>query len=226
MSKTLKIIGIFVFVGIVFYLLFLLFQNQICSNTEKIITIIGALTALISVAGTLYNKMLEEENKSKFFELEKKHQISKETYQQLFDKKMALYENLYKIYLQYKKDVQGIGRDIYFNDVEQPYSERITPQKIFNKTFKKIKDEIEKNFLIISQELERYFLPMLDTYEKKENILQHYNDLGVISDEEEAKQENEKLNKKFYKEHKETMNKFWEQLKKEIREIREKIKDH
>ena len=158
--KILKIIGILVFTGIIFYLLFLLFQNQISSNTEKIIAIIGSLTAFISVAGTLYNKMLEEENKSKLFELEKKHQISKETYQQLFDKKMALYENLYEIYLQYKKDVQGIGRDIYVNDVEQPYSERITPQKIFNETFEKIKDEIEKNFLIISQELERYFLPL------------------------------------------------------------------
>ena len=58
------------------------------------------------------------------------------------------------------------------------------------------------------------------------DIFYHYIDLGVISDEEEANQEYEKLVENFYKNHKESMNKFWEQLKKEIREIREKIKDN
>ncbi len=189
-----------------------------------ITALFGTLTGLASVAGNLFFKYYEEKNKNEHYKIERKHQIAKETYQKIFNQKMKLYTNLYNIYLDHRKKIQSIGRE--FCDVDDNgkiYLEQITPQKIFMDTFFKIKSEIEKNIFLISHELDDIFFPMLEAYEKEENNIQNLLHLREISDEE-AKIEFEEFSKRLYQNYQNTMNKFWEQLKKEIREIREKNK--
>jgi|GEM_PF-4522504 len=92
--KFLKGFGLFVLLSLLLLIIFiaLIMPENLNQHISQVIALIGTLSALVSVVWTQYNKSQEEANKQEQFKLEKKHQISKEKYQELFNRKIELGE--------------------------------------------------------------------------------------------------------------------------------------
>jgi hypothetical protein len=190
----------------------------------EIIGIVGSLTGLLGVCYSIYSKKRDADLKEKQFALEKRYKISKEKYQELMEEKIDLYIILHNLYLEFIKASQSIGRTKYDYDCDENkmVREEITKEKIIIDTFFKLKNLIEKKPLLISEELEKLFLPMLKSYEKNKNIFDEMWDYGIV-DEFNSNKEWRKLVRKFYEDNENNWNSFWAQLKKEIREMRNNL---
>jgi len=187
---------------------------------SEIIGVVGSLTGLLGVYYSIYSKKREMDIKEKQFNLEKRYKISKEKYQKLMEEKIELYIKLNDLYLTFIKTLQSIGNINYEFD-DNTYEE-ITKGKIVMDTFLKLKDLIERNPLLVSEKLEKLFLPMLKNYEKNKNIFDEMWDYGIV-DELNSNKEWRKLVRKFYEDNENNWNSFWQQLKKEIREMRNNL---
>ena len=87
---------------------------------KALIAVIGGLTGLLGVVFTFYSKsqdsklkLLEMELKKEQFLEDKKHQITKEKYQELFAKKIELYINLQQELYSYYDNILNIGREYF-----------------------------------------------------------------------------------------------------------------
>ena len=117
---------------------------------KALIAVIGSLTGLLGIGLTFYSKqqdsklkLIEMEFKSDQFNKDNKHQISKEKYQELFSKKIELYELLIKEKMEYTKTT---SEDIIFD--LQDY-----PEVVFYDFFIKIRKIIDSNRLFLSKDL-------------------------------------------------------------------------
>jgi len=223
--KALKGIGIFLilFALVIIIILALVMPESYDKHISQVMALVGSLTALVSVTWTQYNKYTEEKNKFKLAEYDKKHQISKDTYQKLFDKKITVYKNLYDELLKYKKRLTEIGKQDYDVDSrgEMIYTE-ISAEDVNISTLTNIFSIIEKNIFLISPEIEEIFEELSIAYKQKENEFEWLLE-EVIGDEYEAREENSKLDKKFFKEHQKNINQLFRQIEIEIKDMKKEI---
>ncbi len=226
MIKFFKGFSIFILIIFLFLLILiaLIMPEQLDKHLSQVIAFIAVLTGLVSVIWTQYNKKIEEDNKRIQAKEDKKHQISKEKYQQLFEQKIDLYNNLYSLSLKYKQDLQDIGREDYEFDANgsEAYFQ-ITEEDICFNTFKEIKTLIEKNIFVTSEELEVLFVGALLDYEKNKSSFRHIRDTGSYGDNNDLKDISEKMNQEFCNKHKITIDKLFYQVKSEISTLRSKI---
>ena len=219
--------GLSMFILIVFLLMIILIAlilpEQFDKHLSQVIALVGTLTALVSVAWTQYNKKIEEENKFKLAEYDKKHQISKETYQKLFDEKISVYKGLYNELLKYKKRLADIGKENYDIDSqgEMIFTE-VTVEDVSISTLRDIFSIIEKNIFLISPKVEKIYSDLSHTYRKKENAFEFMLN-NVISTEGEARDENDRLDKKFFEEHQNKIKDLFKQIECEIKEMKKEI---
>ena len=219
--------GLSMFILIVFLLMIILIAlilpEQFDKHLSQVIALVGTLTALVSVAWTQYNKKIEEENKFKLAEYDKKHQISKETYQKLFDEKISVYKGLYNELLKYKKRLADIGKENYDIDSqgEMIFTE-VTVEDVSISTLWDIFSIIEKNIFLISPKVEKIYSDLSHAYRGKENAFKFMLD-NVISTEGEARDENDRLDKKFFEEHQNKIKDLFMQIEFEIKEMKKEI---
>lgn len=198
---------------------------------KAIIAIIGSLTGLLALGITFYSKYRDSNIKDKElelkkvqFDLEKKHQITKEKHQQLFEQKIDLYNTLHSLSLDHKKNLQDVGREDYELDGNGRDSYFIvTEEDIFLKTFISIKTTMDNNIFVVSEDLEALFTKMLLDYEKNESVFKHIMSVGAYGDNEDLKKEDEKMKNEFNDKHKTTLEDFFEQVKIEITNLRKII---
>jgi len=193
------------------------------NNITQITALVGTLTALVSVIWTQYNKNIEETNKQKQFELDKKNQITKETYQKLFEDKMKLYKELHSNLFNYKIKLIDVGRDIYNFDEDGSYHETITEEAITIQHFKDLLSTLKKNSFIISNEIEDIYKILYIAYKQKESQFDNILEVGAYNDDENLRTENQRLNKELFAEHQKNINKLVEQLECEIKIIKTEI---
>ncbi len=198
---------------------------------KAIIAIIGSLTGLLALSITFYSKYRDSNIKDKElelkkvqFDLEKKHQITKEKHQQLFEQKIDLYNELHSLSLEHKKNLLDVGREDYELDGNGRDSYFvITEEDIFLKTFISIKTTMDNNIFVVSEDLEALFTKMLLDYEKNESVFKHIMSVGAYGDNEDLKKEDEKMKDEFCDKHKTTLEHFFEQVKIEITNLRKII---
>lgn len=225
MITFLKGIGIFLLLLIlgIIILFALIMPDSLDKHIAQVMALIGTITALVSVVWTQYNKSIEERNKQKQFELEKRHQISKETYQKLFEERIEVYKALYKELLKYKKRLADIGKQDYDIDSQgEMVVLEVSAEGVNISTLRNILSIIEKNIFTISPEVEKIFSTLLHSYQLKENefefMLQE-----VVSGEAEARKENERIDKSFFEGHQKDIKMLFNEIEKEIQKMKKEI---
>lgn len=202
-------------------------MDLIINNYKEIIALIGSFTGLLGLVATFYYKYRDSNIKDKElelkqtqFNLDKQHQIRKDTYQQIFEKKIVLYKDLNDLLLNYKNRLHDVGLEIQGN---QGY-EVITEKSIAMHTFTKVIELIQVNIFFTSEDLELEFRTIKDLYNKVlygftgDKLLGVY---GYRKDIEEA--ELDTTNAKFYNENKEVILKFFNLIENEIKSIKQDI---
>ena len=197
---------------------------------ESIIALIGSLTGLLGLGITFYSKYRDSnikdkelELKKEQFELDKKHQISKEIYQKLFEKKIFVYKNLYDELLKYKKRLSDIGKEDYNIDTQgDMIFTAVTVEDVNISTLRDIFSIIEKNIFLISPKIEKIYTDLSRIYREKENEFEFMlnND---INSEREAKDESNRLDKKFFEEHQNKITELFRQIEYEIKKMKKEI---
>jgi hypothetical protein len=199
-------------------------MNWLISNYQPIITVIGSLTGLIVTFYSKYRdsniREKELDLKKQHFESEKKHQISKETYQKIFDQKLLLYKKLHSTLLQYNNRLHDIGIEINLGYT----SEVITEDAIAVKSLTDILSLLEENIFYLSENLEAEYRKINDSYKKALYDFEADKQLGVYGHNEYV--EDEALmhsNSRFYENHKDDMNHLFNLIEQEIKQIKRDI---
>lgn len=223
--KFLKGLSIFSLITFLLLIIFvaLILPEQLDKHISQVIALVGTFTALVSVIWTQYNKKLEEENKFKLLEYDKKHQISKDTYQKLFDEKISIYKSLYEELLKYRKRLADIGEQDYdVNSQGEMVFTEVSTEEVNISTLRNILSIIEKNIFLISSKAEIIYNELSHSYRLKENEFQFMLE-EVIAGEQEAIVESNKSDKSFFEAHQKKINELFNQIETEIRAMKKEI---
>ena len=203
-------------------------MDFLISNYKEILALIGGLTGLLGLVSTIYSKHRDSnikdkeiELKQKQFELDKQHQISKETYQKIFEKKLLLYKQLSESLMKYNNRIHNIGIEIIFGYKE---SEIITEGEVAVNSLKEILNLLEENIFYLPEDLEKEYKEINDNYKKALYDFECDKQLGVYGNNEEI--EDAVLmesNSEFYKKHKNDMKALYSLIGKEIKSIKQEI---
>jgi hypothetical protein len=198
---------------------------------KELLAVIGSLTGLFSLFVTFYIKLRDSnikdnelELKKIQFESEKYHQIAKETYQKIFEKKLLLYKELYSILNLYNNRLHNVGIEIIFGYKK---SEVVTEDEIAVASFNEIITLIEKNIFYLSEIIEAEYKKVNDHYQKALYSFEEDKQLGVYrsyGDDNEI--ENTALadsNSRFYQKHKDDVKKLFSLIEFEIKQIKKDI---
>lgn len=195
---------------------------------KAIIAIIGSLTGLLALGITFYSKYRESnikdkelELKKEQFDLEKKHQISKEKYQELFENKIDVYNMLYSEINKFRKQLYNVGT--YFN-TQDAYGnidmEQLTVEDVNVTALTSLFKHIESNQFIISDELMDSYRSLYDLYRKHSAEFDFMLDEGAYGDPIEADEEWLKIRDSFYETYKKYIEDFFNQIEKEIKAMK------
>ena len=220
--------GLAIFISIVLLALIifaaLIMPETFDKHMSQVISLVGTLSALVSVIWTQYNKNVEENNKQKQFELDKKYQISKQAYQELFEEKIKLYRSLNKISLNWQAKLFEVGREFYnFNDEEGSYKEVIQEGDITIEYLKSFFELLHDKEFLLSDDIEKLYNKLYLSYKKHESEFQDILDIGGYSDEKYLRTENGKLRAKLYNQHAEDIESLCKLLQIEIKKMKSDI---
>lgn len=207
-------------------------MDFILIHYKAIIAVIGSLTGLLALGITFYSKYRDSnikdqelELKKEQFNLEKKHQISKEKYQELFEQKIDVYKKLYSQINKFRKQLYDVGRYFEGRDEYNEFTmEELTIEDVNITTLKNIFQEIEDNHFAISNKLMESYQDIYDLYKKSTQEFTFMYDVGAI-DHEEAKEKWEEIKNKFYEDYKTNIDKFFNQIDLEIKEIKQVLEN-
>ena len=200
-------------------------MNFIIDNYKEIIALIGCLTGFLGIFTTCYFKYRDSNIKEKELEIKekqyddnKKYQLSKEKYQELVSKKIEMLENISLILVQYNKDKPMVN--ISDNDIDGDST--IKEEDLIIDTFLKIDDVLEKNQLLIANEIQEVYQQIKDGLLKQDAEYYDFR-TNVSSDNEEIIDAYKDKNLIFYAEHKDKLHKLLELLNKEIQKVRKEL---
>lgn len=225
-SKIMEFLKGFAIFGLLFMvLLIVLLTVLLPENYDKyisqVIALVSSLTALVSIIWTQYNKSVEEYNKEKQFELDKKHQISKEKYQKLFEQKIDVYQKLYSEINKFKKQSYNVGR--YIDKIDE-YGD-IDPQELKEEdvsieTLEKLFKHIGENHFVISNKMMEKYIALYDLYAESRKEFNIMYDFDTIAN---PKEELKKLKGSFYNNYKKTIDNFFDQIESETKQIKKML---
>ena len=137
-------------------------MNFIIENYVGISALLASIIGILALGVTLYSKHRDSNIREKElqlqqsqFDLEKKHQISKEKYQQLFDEKIDVYRKLYDVLNSHRKSLFDVGFDYDYETDGQGYFayKELTEDKVFIDSLKEVFKLIENNHFLVSEEV-------------------------------------------------------------------------
>jgi hypothetical protein len=205
-------------------------MNFIIDNYKEIIALIGCLTGFLGIFTTCYFKYRDSNIKEKELEIKekqyddnKKYQLSKEKYQELINKKIEMLENISLILVQYNKDKSMLN--IPDGDVDDDGREidlTITEESLMIKTFKKIDNVLEKNQLLIANEIQEVYQQIKDSLLNQDAEYYNFN-INYSTNNEELEDAYKDKNLLFYTENKDKLHKLLELLNKEIQKVRKEL---
>jgi hypothetical protein len=185
-----------------------------------VIPLIGALTGLVSIIGGFWSDRLKSKNDLEKFKYDKKHQISKETFQKIFDKKWLLFKKLSHMMDEYRYKRAGIG--LY--ELKGQYEDKkIYEYEIAIIYLKKILIEIKKDIFYISNSLEKKYRSLDFKLQRVEIDLEYDNKTIYSSDSEVQEIVSNQADEKFFKEHKEEIEEFFSSVEEEIAKVKDNI---
>lgn len=203
-------------------------MDFLIAHYKELIAFIGSTTGLLGLFVTLYSKHRDSNIKDKElelkktqFELDKQHQITKETYQKIFEQKILLYKQLHSVLIQYNNRLHNIGIEITYG--YKP-SEIITEDEVAVKSLNEILSLLEENIFYLSENLETEYQKINDHYKKALSNFEADKQLGVYGGNEEI--EDAALmqsNRQFYQEHKDDMTQLFNSIELEIKQMKREI---
>jgi len=185
-----------------------------------VISLIGALTGLVSIIGGFWIDRLKSKNDLEKFKYDKKHQISKETFQKIFDKKWLLFKKLSHMMDEYRYKRAGIGLYEYEGQYED---KKIYEYEIAIIYLKKILTEIKKDIFYISNSLEKKYRSLDIKLQRVEIDLEYDNKTIYSSDSEVQETVSDQTDEKFFKEHKKEIEEFFSSIEEEIEKVKGNI---
>ncbi len=203
-------------------------MDTIFEHSKEIIAFMGGLTGLFGVIVTIYSKKRDSVIREKELELkqeqlalEKKYQITKETYQKLFEKKIQVYERLYSSVNKFKKQLHNVG--MYFES-EDEYGrhtmEALTVEDVSISTLKEVFKEIQDNHFLISNGLMKEYEKLYDLYKEHTKEFEFILDVGAYGSPDELDAEWAKVRDSFYSKYKDVIDSFFKKIEKEIEEMK------
>lgn len=205
-------------------------MNFIIDNYKEVIALIGCLTGFLGIFTTFYFKYRDSNIKEKELEIKekqyddnKKYQLSKEKYQELVSKKIEMLENISLILVQYNKDKSMINIPEYdVDDDGKGIDLTIKEESLMIKTFEKIDNVLEKNQLLIANEIQETYQQIKDSLLNQD--AEYYNfSMNVSTDYKETIDAYKDKYQIFYNEHKNKLHKLLELLNKEIQKVRKEL---
>ena len=203
-------------------------MDYFIEHYKELLAIISGLSGLIALIITFYSKYRDSNIRDKEIELrkeqisiDKKYQISKETYQKLFEQKINVYEKLYIEINKFRKQLYDVGR--YF-DVDDGYGrptmEQLTVEDVSVSTLRNIFKTVQKNHFVVSNELMKSYMNLYDLYRNHTADFDFMLDVGDYGNPDETKAEWEKVQTRFYEKYKKSIDDFFNQIDIEIIEMK------
>ena len=205
-------------------------MNFIIDNYKEVIALIGCLTGFLGIFTTFYFKYRDSNIKEKELEIKekqyddnKKYQLSKEKYQELVSKKIEMLENISLILVQHNKDKSMVNiSDCDVDDDGKGIDLTITEENLIIDTFLKIDNVLEKNQLLIANEIQEIYQQIKDSLLNQDAEYYDFKTNGSTNNQEIQDAYNQK-NLIFYNKHKDKLHKLLELLNKEIQKVRKEL---
>lgn len=191
-------------------------------NYDKVLAFIGAITALISVVFTTIvnnNRISLEREK---IQLQVTENITKDTYKDLFNKKILLYQELKLRVSKYFDKVNSAIFDDYYEEQGMHINRVHNEETIFMEEIKEMLDLLKNNELLVSKEIYAYYSTLNELYlliKKEFDVFVEFE----FASPEDYENEREKVSKLFYENANQKFELFRNQLDRELDIIREKI---
>ena len=216
MLKSKDYIFILLVVGIVVVLF--VTTNQY----DKVLAFIGAITALISVLFTtiVNNNRINLEREK--IQLQITENITKDTYKELFNKKIALYKELNKKVSKYLDKVNSAIFDDFYEE-HGMYIHRVhSEETIFMDEIRDMLQLLKDSELLVSKEIYAHYSTLNDLYLLIKKEFDEFMEFEFATPEDYEHQR-EKVSKIFYENANKKFEYFKNQLDKELDMIRDKI---
>ena len=167
-------------------------------------------------------KIKELDFKSEQFKEDKKHQITKEKYQELFTKKIEFYTTIHKELYDFHRQILHVGKEQFERVGREGNYEKIeiTQQDVVLKVWKSINKIFQDNLFLISNEVEKQYQKILLGYEDYLVGLSEAEYYRYMSDEESYNEVYNDFMLGFFTEYKQDINLLIEILEKEIKIIK------
>lgn len=200
-------------------------------HSKDTIAILSVSIALISLLATSYFRYREanyKDNelqiKNEQFELDKKHQISKETYQKVFDKKLRVYKQLHLKLIHYNNKLHNIGLEYRGYDEDGPFEDVVTEEEVKVKSLTDILSYMEENIFFMSEALEKEYRKINTHYKIALKGFEEDMSLGVYgSDHRVIESELMHSNKEFFTKHKAEIEVLYSLIESEIVQLKRDI---
>jgi len=192
--------------------------------------LIAGLTGFFGIGVTFYSKYRDSNIKDKELELKKeeqkldrKHQISKEKYQELFNRKIELYEKLYTNIHKFKKQLYDVGRYFDMKDRGGDFTQQeLKVEDVNIDTMKTIFKAIDENHFIVSIALMEKYKKLYDLYRNSTKEFEFMYDFDLVDNIDD---EWNRIKNGFYKTYKKSIDDFFNQIEIEIKKMKQVIED-
>ncbi len=168
---------------------------------ENIASILGTLTGLVTVVWTFIDKNND-----------RKHQISKDAYQKIFNRKLLIYRDIYDILNEYQQKIKSEKNISEYNEY-----------RLEMEALEKIFDKIKEQFFILSAEIESHYKKLYLEYKTANNA--YYKEYGSFHMDPHGNMDfyyNE-IKREFYDKNQQNIKNFLNTIEKEIQKERDKI---
>jgi len=194
----------------------------ITDKYDKVLAFIGAITALISVLFTtiVNNNRINLEREK--IQLQVTENITKDTYRELFNKKITLYQELNKRVSKYFDKVNSAIFDDYYEE-QGMYINRVhNEETIFMDEIREMIKLLKDNELLVSKEIYAHYSTLNDLYLLIKKQFDEFMEFEFASPED-YEDKREKVSKLFYENANKKFEYFKNQLDQELDTIRDKI---
>ena len=190
---------------------------------QEIITIVGVITGFLGVSLTFYSKYRDSNIKSRELQIKEKQYDDNKKYQELVSKKIEMLENISSILVEHNKCKPklnipdcDIGIDGKMEDLT------LKEEKLMLDTFIKIDNVLEKNQLLITNEIQEIYQEIKDDLLNQDAKYYDFR-INISTDNEEISDAYKDKVIEFYNKNKEKLDALLELLNNEIQNVRKKL---